>query len=507
MVSFSQIPAGWKLPLVSIEIDPSQASVANQPKYALIADYKIAAGAGVVDTAVAVGSVAQARALAGIGSPLAQAFEKFQSLNKGTPIFLLPVAEPSAGVAASGALVVSNAPTAPGTLSLYIAGQKVVVGVTASDTTASAATKIGAAVNAKTTLPVTASVSTNTVTLTAKWKGLTGNDIRVEENVLGPNGGEIRPTGMGLTFPSSNVLASGTGVPDWTNAIANLGDAPYDFVSMAHTDSASLIAWGTEYGFTDSGRWGWLREMFGQVWSARRDTYANLMSWGVTNNSPVISVEAFEVLSPSPVWEWAATYTARASQALSIDPARPLQTLTQDGIMAAPRSGRFSKTELNGLATAGLAVQTTTPDGIPMIMREQTTYQRNTLGQPDGAYELATTLATLTEVLRRLRLAITSKYPRHKLANDGTRFSPGQAIVTPNTIRAELVAQYELCEYDGLVENVKAFKKTLIVERNSQDPNRVDVLYPPDLINQLRHLAVLAQFRLQYSTAELSDAV
>ncbi len=507
MVSFTQIPANWKLPLVSIELDGSQASTPNQPKYALIADYKIAAGNGVADQAIACGSVAQARALGGIGSPLAQAFEKFQAINKGTPVFLLPIAEPGAGVAANGTLVVSAAPTAAGTLSLYIAGQKVVVGVTASDTQAQVATKINTAINAKTTLPVTSTVSTSTVTITAKWKGVTGNDIRIEENILGPNGNEIRPTSLGLTFPASNVLANGTGVPDWTNAIANLGDAPYDFVAMAHTDSGSLLAWGTEYGFSDSGRWGWLREMFGQVWSARRDTYANLMSWGVNNNNPVISVEAFEVQSPSPVWEWAATYTARAAQALSIDPARPLQTLTQDGIMLAPRSGRFSKTELNGLAGVGLAVQGPSPDNVPMILREQTTYQKNSYGQPDGAYELATTLATLAEVLRRLRLAITSKYPRHKLANDGTRFSPGQAIVTPNVLRAEIVAQYEICEYDGLVENVKAFKKNLIVERDSQDPNRANVLYPPDLVNQLRHLAVLAQFRLQYSTAELATAV
>jgi phage tail sheath gpL-like len=39
----------------------------------------------------------------------------------------------------------------------------------------------------------------------------------------------------------------------------------------------------------------------------------------------------------------------------------------------------------------------------------------------------------------------------------------------------------------------------LIVERDSNDPNRVNVLYPPDLINQLRMFAVLAQFRLQYN--------
>jgi len=50
----------------------------------------------------------------------------------------------------------------------------------------------------------------------------------------------------------------------------------------------------------------------------------------------------------------------------------------------------------------------------------------------------------------------------------------------------------------GLVENLAAFKQHLIVERDPNDPNRVNVLYPPDLINQLRIFAVLAQFRLQY---------
>jgi phage tail sheath gpL-like len=97
-----------------------------------------------------------------------------------------------------------------------------------------------------------------------------------------------------------------------------------------------------------------------------------------------------------------------------------------------------------------------------------------------------------------MRQAITNKYPRHKLANNGTRFGPGQAIVTPNIIKAELVAEYRQDEYDGLVENGDAFKKFLMVERDDTDPNRVNVLYPPDVVNQLRMFAVLAQFRLQY---------
>ena len=41
----------------------------------------------------------------------------------------------------------------------------------------------------------------------------------------------------------------------------------------------------------------------------------------------------------------------------------------------------------------------------------------------------------------------------------------------------------------------------LIVERDQDDANRVNVLFPPDLVNQLRVLALLAQFRLQYPEA------
>jgi len=135
---------------------------------------------------------------------------------------------------------------------------------------------------------------------------------------------------------------------------------------------------------------------------------------------------------------------------------------------------------------------------VPVIMRESTTYTKNLYGNTDDAYELVTTPATLTKLLRNQRQAITSKFPRHKLADDGTRFGAGQAIVTPKIIKAELVAEYRIDEFNGLVENGKAFKANLIVERDPNDPNRVNVLYPPDLINQLRVFAVLAQFRLQY---------
>jgi phage tail sheath gpL-like len=176
-----------------------------------------------------------------------------------------------------------------------------------------------------------------------------------------------------------------------------------------------------------------------------------------------------------------------------------LQTLALEGCLPAPKHQRFTKAHCNDLSGVGIATQGVNDDGIPAILRESTTYQKNLYGQGDDAYELVPTLATLSALFRSQRSAITSKYPRHKLADDGTRFGAGQAIVTPKIIKAELIAQYRADEFLGRVENATAFKQNLIVERDPNDPNRVNVLYPPDLINQLRIFAVLAQFRLQYN--------
>jgi phage tail sheath gpL-like len=107
-------------------------------------------------------------------------------------------------------------------------------------------------------------------------------------------------------------------------------------------------------------------------------------------------------------------------------------------------------------------------------------------------------LHTAAYVLRYLSNAITSKYARHKLANDGTRYGAGNAVVTPSVIRSEILAAYDTLTSLGIVENRDAFAAHLIVERDVTNPNRLNVLFPPDYVNQLRVFAVLNQFRLQY---------
>jgi phage tail sheath gpL-like len=497
-ISFANIPANIKVPLYWVEVDPSMAGLPNINLRALLVGVMTADGDAVADVPIPIGSQAQADQHFGQGSELSRMFAAYYANNFANEVWGLPVAEPGAAVAGTGTIVVNAAPTSAGTVHLYIGGVHVPVNIATTDTPTNIADAIAAAINDNVALPVTATAATGTVTLTSVFKSVNANDITVMLNYYGSRGGENTPVGLDITLPATNRLTGGTGVPDFTNAINNMGEEPFEYVAMPYTDSNSLFDWDQEYGFTDGGRWGWARQLFGHVFSAKRDTYSNLIVWGDAQNSAVESVMAVEPLSPSPTFEWAAAYAAKAQRALINDPARPLQALTLNQIKAAALHQRFDFNEINSLASNGLAIQKVGADNQPMIARECTTYQLNLYGQPDDAYELVTTLATLAKLLRNQRHAITSKYPRHKLANDGTKFGPGQAIVTPGIIKGELIAQYQQDMFSGLVEDLRNFKRYLIVERDPDNPNRVNVLYPPDLINQLRIFAVLAQFRLQF---------
>ena len=506
-VSFNSIPANWKMPLYWVEVDPSMAGYPRSRLTSLIIGTMMESGTAIPDVPVPVPSQADARQLFGFGSMLDAMVESFTKNNFAQELWVVPIAEASAGVAATGSITVTTPSTKAGTLPLYVGGRRVQVFVAAGEEVGDTAGKITAAINKDLSMPVIASQGSSdapVVDLTCKWKGVEGNDVSMVLAYGGLLAAEQVPIGLVITL-SGSKLSGGAGSPDITQALTNLGDEIYEYVATGFTDSTSLSLLETEYGFSDDGRWGWLRQLYGHIFGAVRGAgadqwgYSALMAYGPENNSGVLSLMAVEKYSPTPVWNWAAAYAAKAARALLNDPARPLQTLEMEGCLPAPKHQRFDKKQCNDLAGVGLATQAVNDNNVPMILRESTTYQKNLYGQGDDAYELVPTLATLSALFRSQRQAITSKYPRHKLADDGTRFGPGQAIVTPKTIKAELIAQYRFDEFLGRVENARAFKENLIVERDPNDPNRVNVLYPPDLINQLRVFAVLAQFRLQYN--------
>lgn len=493
-VSFNHIPSTLRLPLFWAEVDPSKAGIFQNYGRILVVGHKLSAGSAANDVAVQVGSADSARSLVGRGSMLDRMLVSLRLNNAFDDVWLLPVAEPSAGVKATKTITVSGPATGSGTLFLYIAGQRLQIGVTDGDSANTIAAAINTAINAATDLPVTSTVSNAVVTATCRWKGETGNDIDIRVNYRGRLGSEKLPAGVGIAVADG---VEGTGVPDLTAALAGLGDQEFETVVHCWTDDATLDALDIEWSDNDGGRWAWDRQLYGHVYSAASGSPADLGTFGNARNGPHQTTWGYRG-SPTPIWERAAAWGAQCHRALVNDPARPQHTLPLVGVLPAVPELRFTKGEKNALQYDGVAVAKETLEGTLQIETNITHYQRNAHGFDDNAYLDVTTLATLAYVLRSMRHRITSKFPRHKLANDGTRYGAGQAIVTPNVVRADLIAHYRELEFIGLVEQAEQFKANLIVERNPSDPNRLDVLYPPDLVNQLKVFAVLAQFRLQY---------
>ena len=495
------VPETWHLPLFWANVDGSMAGNLTQQQPALLIGQMLATGSATADVPVAVGSPEQGTALFGAGSMLDRMIQAWFAVNTTQLLYAIPVADAIAGVKANGTIVVAGPATASGTLSIYIAGQLTQTLVGSTDASTAIATALAATINGMAQLPVTATVVSSTVTLTCKWKGLTGNDITILPNYRGAANGEALPTGVTLTV---TAMASGTTAPTFTNAIAAIQTQQIRYGAMPYTDAATQTVWANEFGFGSGGRWNYTRQKYGFVCNAYRGDYATALSWGASQNQPVLSTLFVEPGAPTPVWEWAAQYAGLAALAFTDDPARPLQTLELLTCLPAPIQSRFSQAELNNLGNSGFAVQAVAPDGNPMILAENTQYQLNSYGQGDTAFRLLTVLATLAELLSRMKSAITSKYPRVKLIPDGTRIGPGQAAVTPGDIKAELISEFLQAQYDGLVADTADFIKNLVVEIDDTNPNRVNVLWPPQLAGQLRVFSALAQFRLLYPTVSLT---
>lgn len=493
-IPFTNIPSNLRTPLFFAEFDNSQANTATTTQRTLIMGQMLTDGTLPANIPVLVSSVATVAGQCGAGSMLYGQMAAYLTNDTAGEIYILPLSDAEAMVASVGNITVTTQASATGVISLYIAGIRVQVAVVATDEVATIATALTAAINAATSLPVIATVANAVITLTAKNKGAHGNTIDLRLNYLGSAGGETTPDSLVLTF---TPMAGGAGAPELDDALANLQDRTFDFIINPYTDTASLNKI-KEFLSDSTGRWSYAQQLYGHSFAAQSGTYGQLTAAGELRNDQHASLLGVNG-SPTPSYVWSAAYVGAIAQSLRNDPGRPLQTLAISGVLAPPLASRFTLTERNNLLHSGISTVTVTDDGTVQVENIITTYQKNKYGAEDDSYLQIETLFLLMFVTRFLRTQVTSKFARMKLADDGTRFAPGSAIITPNIIRAELIAQYQTLEFNGYVQDAKGFAKGLIVEKSASNPNRVDVLWTGVLINQLRIFAVLNQFRLQAS--------
>lgn len=486
-ISFNAIPIDIRTPGQYIEFDNTRAlqGLPAMPHRILVIGQRTSAGTVAAEVPTQILSAAQAETYFGRGSMLHQMLRALKTANNYTETWAVALDDVGAGVAATGKITTTGTATAAGTIQLYIGGQRISVGVASGDTQATITTAIIAVINAQTDLPVTALVNdpnTNECDLTARHKGVAGNGIDVRLNYYQ---GEALPAGVSIAI---TAMSAGTTNPDVADAIAAIGDTQYHTIIMPYTDDSNLDALEAEL----ATRWGPLKMTEGHAFAAAVGTHSDINTLGDGRNSPHVTIMGAQ---KSPSLPWVIAAVVGAIDAFEPDPARPRQTLPLPGVLAPAETDRYTREERDLHLHDGISTFVVDSGGRALIERLITTYQENN-SVPDTSYLDITTMRTLAYLRYSVRVRVALRYPRHKLADDGTRFGPGQAIVTPKVMRAELIALFREWEDAGLVEGIEQFKTDLIVERDNTDPNRMNALIPPDVINQLRVFAGQVQFRL-----------
>lgn len=493
-ISLNGIPDSIRTPGQYIGINNSRAvsGAPAKPHKCLIIGQKTTAGTVAALTPVAISSDKSGDGFFGARSQLAAMCRAFKKANRFTEVYAMAQDDGGGSTAGTKTLTVTGPATADGVIYGLLGGREFQVVVKNGDTANTIATNINTQIQGLAYYPYapfTSGVATNVVTLTQANKGTIGNGYDVRFNY-----------GMGQAFPAGVSVAVAAGVtgavdPDLQAALDVIDGEQYDTIIVSHRDSTNIAKLGNYL----TTQWGPMIMKEGMGYAAVVGTQSAMTAIGnALNFFPICVLEIGGVVngSPTPTWEAAATFGAVCAFEATVDPARPLQDIVLPGILPPAIADRFNRDERDIILTDGLATHVVDPAGNVRLERAITTYQTNSLGIPDPSYLDSETPRTLAQLRFEVRAMIELKYPRHKLADDGTIIPPGQAVVTPGTIRAEIIGLARSRWEGRWIEGMAQFKADLLVERNITDRNRVDSRIVPDLINQFRVFAGELQYLL-----------
>lgn len=485
MIEFNEVPEALRKPGAFIEIDGSQAGLGGDLPAVLVVGQKLATGTAAAGELTLVASVGDAVAKAGAGSMLAQMVADYRAIDTNFDVYMLPLADNAAGVAATGTITVNAAATAAGTLALYIGEVPVSVGIATGQTPAQIALAIGMAINAASpAVPLTAVVGSgsNIVTLAALHKGTCGNDIDLRLNLYG----ETTPTGLSLSI---SAMAGGAGNPVVPALAQVIGTKWFRYVALGINDDATLAAWHAEaqrrYKATVQGGF--------RIFAAKRGDFATDVAFGQTKNYEHMVCLAAGI-NPTPTWQVAASLAAAAAPRLYNNPVTSLEGTPIPGMKWAYS---FDDTQANSLLFKGMSTADVAKDGSVYISRLISMYQY----RPDGSTDDAWLDINVAEVMERIRyeqrIGAVQRFRGKVAAKSDEGYKPGLPIVTEDSVRAYLLSIYQhyLMAELGWVQGYDYYKSTLVVQQHPTVPNRFNFADNPVINSPFYILAGHSSFR------------
>lgn len=382
---------------------------------------------------------------------------------------LITVADNEAGVAATGSITITGTADTQGVLRVNIGNaDTLTVGVAANATAATVAAAVKAAIDAETSLPVTATASEGLVTLTAKNKGTHGNHIRIRTG----------NTAEGITV-AVKAMSGGDADADIGPALNAVIAEGHNLIAVGCTDEANLLKLRTHLetvGAPEEKRWA--LGIYGQTGAlAQTTTQAGRLNSGYLYS-------AWYRKTPSLPCELAAAFAAVVAG--EEDPARPLNTLKLNGIGVCDSADKTMRTEQENALYNGVTPIETSPDGTSaQIVRAISTYTKTANGTADESLLDMTTVRTLIYVSRACIDRIALRFPRDKLSDR-----------TPPRVRSELIDVLMRCEELEILERVEENLPKLIVERDLQNTGMLNCRIPSDVVNGLHVVGMVVDLYL-----------
>ena len=160
------------------------------------------------------------------------------------------------------------------------------------------------------------------------------------------------------------------------------------------------------------------------------------------------------------------------------DPARPLNTLWLANVTPNAIIDRPGRVEQEVALVNGLTPLEVGPGDKVQIVRAISTYTKTAAGTNDISLLDITTIRSLDFIRKAIVERISLRFPRDKKTRR-----------VKAAVRGELLdVLYKLEELE-IVDEVDDNKIKLLVEDNLQDPNRLDVVVPADIVNGLHVFA------------------
>lgn len=493
----SNIPANLTAPLFTFDVQ-SGGNFEAENRF-IILGHGLAGGSLAADAIALCNTKEDARRLAGAGSMLESMFIAARRNAPAQEIWIGRVAD--TGTAEVRTITVGVVPAAGGQGILQIAGEAVSVEIPAGATANAVAASLSAAINGYynrltgRSLPVTAAVATNVVTLTARHKGTYATGLDINVPVL-----DTANAFAGLfTFATTTP---GAGVPSLANVLAAMNDDPFEIIVSAFGDATNL---GLLDGFlnTVSGRWSYAQQLYGHAFYPKADTTSNLATFALARDTwhlTMIPALAGGGLG-TPDYQWVAAFVARIAPWLgggaNGDVSRNQTGLVVQDVLA-PRDRTYwmDYATRDAMLKNGVSTWSVNRNG-DVTIDKIITQQQTTNGAPDTTFRDIQAVYQVTYALKKFRADLSYEHSNKALAQDNP--ANLDAITTPKDIKATLFHTYQ--SMPGVLKNSVSVLPYIVVSIDQDNPNRVNAQLPMDRVNSLDIFAGLANIYSQFLTS------